>query len=872
MAKVLAQSFKTITKLNDAIQIQLSHNIASIPCDKTGTPLSNALSGASVTISANLGDTPITSGLRIASITTSDATNVTASISNNVVTFTKITQQAANTGFVDITVYLKVGTNPEKNMGVYRFNYVKQLQGESGNNGLDAVNYKVEITGGVRGITYLATGLNPSPSGDTTYTATVYKNDAITTETLGYSWSCSGALTAKSGATTKSFTATVKSSITGELGTIVTISVTKGGNVIATSTIALPVVKSAAGVDWVDEWTGTETEINGNKVLTSKIFAGTTEGGITGVSIGLNVLNSPLNNINGIMGYNKGEVMFNLGLDGTLIVGSPFSATNPSGLVWLPSEKQLSIVGSVKISSSFNGDIVNSTIGDLISGNNKLNGVLEGDKVNGEQIKENSIKPAALQIYDGFAVYDKNTGEQTFVVTTEGEVYLKGVISSYVFTDEQGYKLNPDGSAILNNAKIRGDLLLPKSGMTNYGGQKGNNNLIANSNFTNVNRKEAWTIEGEDFYLGLEDGAYISSSALAKSTSCYQWITTLKPTTNYVISYKIKYTDIVRGTTNPAIGVYMSYCTESGAYVSEVSGLSFNGTGSTEWIKVEKAFTSPASGTWTKMKFAIYGRDFTGSVDIKEIKLEEGATKATDWCLSPLDQKKEVRIWSGESYNNRKHSPFMVLENGDLYAEKGIFNGQITGHIDTGNVHINDGVFQINDQTTFLDSNGNVSSIEPMDASLNPYVHLSKEYSFFNNNFNLGTASDRGSKISFEAGQFNFNEADLNFIPHDGTSLTWIKFLRNTGQYDGLNLMNPPNKGNGRHIFGYLNSSSVETLVIDSKNNRGALGDFAFVRKGRTEDVKVLVDGELEFKTKIVGSKGVVEMRSVSNGIAFYAI
>lgn len=73
------------------------------------------------------------------------------------------------------------------------------------------------------------------------------------------------------------------------------------------------------------------------------------------------------------------------------------------------------------------------------------------------------------------------------------------------------------------------------------------------------------------------------------------------------------------------------------------------------------------------------------------------------WDEESLDSP--VRFWAGASFVDRDNAPFRVLEDGSLYASKGIFSGRLeaasgtfSGTVDISNIVIeNDGIFKIND-------------------------------------------------------------------------------------------------------------------------------------------------------------------------------
>ena len=104
--------------------------------------------------------------------------------------------------------------------------------------------------------------------------------------------------------------------------------------------------------------------------------------------------------------------------------------------------------------------------------------------INGGMIAANTIKADKIDLLSGITVQGPD-GTNTFAIGNDGNVEVNGLLHSGNFDESKstGYKISPDGTAILNQAKIKGDITLQSAGMTNFGGTVGNNNLFLNSNF-----------------------------------------------------------------------------------------------------------------------------------------------------------------------------------------------------------------------------------------------------------------------------------------------------------------------------------------------------------------------------------------------------
>lgn len=90
--------------------------------------------------------------------------------------------------------------------------------------------------------------------------------------------------------------------------------------------------------------------------------------------------------------------------------------------------------------------------------------------INGSAIAANSIEADKIKTR-GFLATD-NAGNTTFNIDKEtGKVSMSGLVESIDFSDVEGhyrgYQLSPNGRATLNNAVVRGSVILPNAGITN---------------------------------------------------------------------------------------------------------------------------------------------------------------------------------------------------------------------------------------------------------------------------------------------------------------------------------------------------------------------------------------------------------------------
>lgn len=76
--------------------------------------------------------------------------------------------------------------------------------------------------------------------------------------------------------------------------------------------------------DWITEWDTNITEINGTKVLSPRIFAGSVSQGLpTGVALGKDVFGTEgeFGNVNGLVGYKNGKNVYSFDENGNVLIG-----------------------------------------------------------------------------------------------------------------------------------------------------------------------------------------------------------------------------------------------------------------------------------------------------------------------------------------------------------------------------------------------------------------------------------------------------------------------------------------------------------------------------------------------------------------------
>lgn len=497
---------------------------------------------------------------------------------------------------------------------------------------------------------------------------------------------------------------------------------------------------------------------------------------------------------------------------------------------------------------------------------------VQGDKtyINGGMIATNTIKANSIDLLSGLTVQGQD-GQNTFAIASNGEVEVNGLLKSGNFDEDKntGYQLSTDGKAILNQAVVKGDVILPNAGITNkydMSQSEGRNLVKLSQTFGDMTglTTDGWKRDNSGVYTILNIST-TSTSWFECQLPIYQTYNSLTKKVTVSFEYKNSTSNLL--------------CFNFGAYkdsgrVSEITNWAVDTHFATTalpngWKRATLTFDPTSVNNKTANCYKIQFKKnsgLTGNAWIRKVKLEIGET-VSDWTPAPEDNSNPVRIWAGSNYELRDSAPFRVMQNGDIYATNGTFNGKMYGDLDSGLVHIHNNEIVINSTKTFMDEDGVVRSIEAMDYNPNPHLRLGAGTSIINTDLILGSESDK--KMVFSNGNRELNLNNMNMKVSG--AMTDLFMDKSSGAFGGLNLISKVN--NGHHVLRHSSASDkVGTMVFDSEGGQGQRGDFSFTRKNYGEDVKVDIDGGLFVKNGISSSKQNIEMRSVANeGWGFYA-
>lgn len=536
---------------------------------------------------------------------------------------------------------------------------------------------------------------------------------------------------------------------------------------------------------------------------------------------------------------------------------------------------KIDLQGQVTFSSLADSNVAGSIKSIFTQENNRT-------VINGGMIQTNTIKGNDLNLKGNLTVTKTvdNKVINTFAIKENGDIEIDGILKSSNFSeaDNTGYKISTDGKAILNQALIKGDIELPNAGITNFGGTVGNNNLFLNSNFYKDNvlsngtdNIHAVLIKEHEGVISKYNGRILfigsSSTTAIGDTYIYTTLTAaVKPLATYTISF-----DYWAASGNGKFEGSSSYLRFSNGEHLHLNHPLINDK---QRRRYEQTFTVPAGVTSVQLRFGMRTVAYSW-VCFDGVKLEEG-DKATPWCPNKDEQLNYIRIWAGSEYEKRDNAPFRVYQNGDIVATNGTFSGRILGHIDSGNIHIDNGEFVINSTSTYVNKHNEISTYNldgvARDANPNPYIMFSATKNFINTDLIFGTTDNTRIKYS------NANSTlDINTKTTINTGTTGITVENGTAWNSGINLFSRLSGNSGSFTLNFRADSGkpeqCNTLYLISRGGKGtSFGDLCLRRETWAEDFDLRIKGSLQITNKITSETNSIEMRAMADGWGFYVI
>lgn len=454
--------------------------------------------------------------------------------------------------------------------------------------------------------------------------------------------------------------------------------------------------------------------------------------------------------------------------------------------------------------------------------------------IDGKNIYAHSITGDQINTR-GFTASD-NKGETTFnidkndgAVTIAGTVYSKNY--SNVKGKEAGYKLTPQGDAYLNNALIRGSLVLDTGGVTDFGSIANSGNLLKSTfNFAQywgnvsgiitegldgakaiINKRTNWSAgTPRQQITSVLDSTVKSGDQI--TLSGYYWVDSSVATSGQASNNNITIRVYEQGTSS----------------FKDICDVPMQLDKTNQWIRFEATGTVPF--TQISAAHLVFSVHTNGFFKLTLPKVEFG-DKAYNWAPSAYDNANLVRMWAGTSYDNRENAPFRVLQDGSVIATKGNFGGTITGKLNIGNIVIED----TNSTNGYIDIKNNDDS--------KTLVHLEEINSYIKSNLAVGdfVNFDTSGSILQVKGRQVLSNGNVLITLNDGSTVVQTSDSR------------------GTHLQRY-NSGS---FIFEAQGSN-EFGDYLFKRMDQPVDVRM--DGDLFVRDKITMNNNIAIVSRQDSG------
>lgn len=287
--------------------------------------------------------------------------------------------------------------------------------------------------------------------------------------------------------------------------------------------------------------------------------------------------------------------------------------------------------------------------------------IINAQEINANRITSGLLSAERINAY-GLSILNKTTNQQTFNISNNGEVTIRGSVSSGNYVEgKTGWAINNDGTAEFNDIVARGSVITNDGGIVSSGGS-GRNLLMqyirAGGQTTKIND------------LSIKVGTGVADTYF----------------------YLKAHQKLIKGE------IYTISCDASN--VPSGCNWSFGVTtqAATWQLHINKNGRCYATGTPNADRLPgtefgiddLTGRPSTApNIILSNFKLEKG-TVATEWSPAPEDKLKQVRFWAGTSFEKRESAPFIVYSDGSIKATQGEYSGLWTGDIKIGNISIVD--------------------------------------------------------------------------------------------------------------------------------------------------------------------------------------
>ena len=327
-------------------------------------------------------------------------------------------------------------------------------------------------------------------------------------------------------------------------------------------------------------------------------------------------------------------------------------------------------------------------VDDIFATGSSVMNIINAQEINANRITSGLLSAERINAY-GLSILNKTTNQQTFNISNNGEVTIRGSVSSGNYVESKtGWTINNDGTAEFNDIIARGSVITNDGGIVSAGGS--GRNLQLNTSFynglTSWSRGDKYSVD-TGFQYKLTNTVKFERSELTVDSIQYLYSGWNKIPCTVGKSYTAQANFYTKDSSAiDGIGVvfgiyfYTSDSSLAGTFRKKVS------FANNQWVYESMTAVAPQNAVYVAIVIGAYRN---GTFWMAHPKLEEGDV-ATDWSLAPEDKTKQVRFWAGASYEERESAPWIVCSDGSMKATQGEFSGVFSGTVDIGNIKIAD--------------------------------------------------------------------------------------------------------------------------------------------------------------------------------------
>lgn len=395
--------------------------------------------------------------------------------------------------------------------------------------------------------------------------------------------------------------------------------------------------------------------------------------------------------------------------------------------------------------------------------------IINSQEIDASRITTGQLNANRINAY-GLTITDKNTNKQTLDIGTNGEVTIRGSVSSYDYIPKKaGWTINRNGTAEFNDVIARGSVITTDGGIVSSGSS--GVNLQKNTSFYNQlndwTKGDSWSVDNDFIYETTNTVKFSRTGLTSDSVQfLYSGNDKIKCAAGQIFTVQCNfYTKDKSKIDGSGISLGIWFYDESGAKVdSSSSVVTFVDN---KWVYKEFTATAPANSAYVAI---VIPARRNGEFWVAQPKIEEGNV-ATPWCLNPEDKAKQVRFWAGSSYEERESAPFIVYNDGSIRATQGEYSGLWTGDIKIGNISIVDNSETSgNDATLTIQDGGN--GIKRVQLTDNSSSIFAQDLVVSNNTYSPMVTLKQDGTALFDRGiNIGDNKNNTNNVTLNKTSL-----------------------------------------------------------------------------------------------------